>query len=96
MTDLRQKRLHYINIVCFIFDDHMQIARRVIMNSPPVKLLDQVRALIRMKHYSIRTEEAYVSWIKRFILFHEKRHPKDLSHEDIERTVTISGQSRSF
>ena len=73
----------------------MQIARRVIMNSPPVKLLDQVRALIRMKHYSIRTEEAYVSWIKRFILFNEKRHPKDLSHEDIERTVTISGQSKS-
>jgi len=46
------------------------------MNQP--KLLDQVREVIRTKHYSIRTEETYVSWIKRFILFHEKRHPKDM------------------
>jgi hypothetical protein len=40
------------------------------------KLLDQVRLAIRTRHYSIRTEEAYVQWIKRFILFHHKRHPK--------------------
>lgn len=39
------------------------------------KILDQVRDAIRVKHYSMRTEEAYVHWIKRFILFHEKRHP---------------------
>jgi hypothetical protein len=39
------------------------------------KLLDQVRNIIRLKHYSIRTERAYVDWIKRFILFHHKRHP---------------------
>jgi hypothetical protein len=42
------------------------------------KLLDIVRNMIRTKHYSIRTEEAYVGWIKRFILFHGKRHPKKL------------------
>lgn len=40
-------------------------------NSP--RLLDQVRELIRIRHYSIRTEQAYVQWIKRFILFHDKR-----------------------
>jgi hypothetical protein len=40
------------------------------------RLLDQVREVIRMKRYSIRTEEAYVQWIKRFILFHDKRHPR--------------------
>lgn len=39
------------------------------------KLLDQVRDVLRLKHYSIRTEEAYVNWIKRYILFHHKRHP---------------------
>ncbi|MFH1487647.1 MAG: phage integrase N-terminal SAM-like domain-containing protein, partial [Pseudomonadota bacterium] len=39
------------------------------------KLLDQVRAKIRTKHYSLRTEEAYVHWIQKFILFHNKRHP---------------------
>jgi hypothetical protein len=43
-------------------------------NTPP-KLLDQVRDRIRIKHYSIRTETQYVQWIKRFILFHNKRHP---------------------
>jgi len=46
--------------------------------SPPPKLLDQVRDVMRIKHYVLRTEEAYVSWIKRFILFHDRRHPKDM------------------
>lgn len=41
------------------------------------KLLDQVRDKIRLKHYSIRTEQAYVDWIKRFVLFHHKRHPRN-------------------
>ena len=40
------------------------------------KLLDQVRDVIRLKHYSIRTEQSYVDWIRRFILFYHKRHPK--------------------
>jgi len=48
------------------------------------KLLDQVRMLIRRRHYSLRTEEAYVNWIKRFILFHDKRHPKDMGKLEIE------------
>lgn len=41
----------------------------------PPKLLDQVRDVIRLKHYSIRTEQAYLGWIRRFILFHGRRHP---------------------
>ena len=44
----------------------------------PKKLLDQVRDAIRTRHYSIRTEDAYVSWIKRFILYHGKKHPSDM------------------
>ena len=44
----------------------------------PKKLLDQVRDVIRVKHYSIRTEESYVGWIRRYILFHDKRHPQDI------------------
>jgi hypothetical protein len=42
------------------------------------KLLDQVRQLLRLRHYSLRTEEAYVGWIRRYILFHGKRHPREL------------------
>jgi len=69
------------------------------------KLLDQVRQKIRLKHYSIRTEQAYVDWIKRFILFHQKRHPASmgppevrtfLSHLAIERHVSASTQRQAL
>ncbi|MBN1876666.1 MAG: integron integrase, partial [Anaerolineae bacterium] len=52
------------------------------MAQPP-KLLDQVRELLRIKHYALRTEEAYVDWIRRFILFHNKRHPRDMGTPEI-------------
>jgi integron integrase len=52
------------------------------------KLLDQVRARIRTKHYSYRTEEAYVHWIKRFILFHNKRHPVEMGEQEIGQFLT--------
>src|SRR6266516_4079007 len=47
------------------------------------KLLDQVRQLMRLRHYSLRTEEAYVGWIRRYILFHGKRHPNELDEKDV-------------
>jgi len=50
----------------------------------PPKLLDQVVAKIRLKHYSRRTELSYVHWIKRYILFHGKRHPKEMGAAEIE------------
>lgn len=57
------------------------------VNSSP-KLLDQVRGKIRLKHYSIRTEQAYADWIKRFILFFDKRHPRELGAADVEKFLT--------
>jgi len=45
---------------------------------PAPKLLDRVRWHLRVKHYSIRTEQAYVDWIRRYILFHQKRHPNEM------------------
>ncbi|MSR64848.1 MAG: integron integrase, partial [Verrucomicrobiae bacterium] len=48
------------------------------------KLLDQVRFAIRAKHYSIRTEEAYVHWARRFILYHGKRHPATMAKAEVE------------
>ena len=53
-----------------------------------VKLLDQVRGKIRLKHYSIRTEQAYVDWIKRFVLHFGKRHPRDLGAAEVEQFLT--------
>ena len=58
------------------------------MIHPPKKLLDQVRDLIRLRQYSIRTEQAYVSWIKRFILFHDKKHPNEMGKSEIEAFLT--------
>lgn len=50
----------------------------------PPKLLDQVRDKIRVKHYSIRTETQYIQWIKRFIYFHGKRHPREMGATEVE------------
>jgi integron integrase len=74
------------------------------MTQPP-KLLDQIRELLRIKHYALRTEEAYVNWIRRFILFHNKRHPRDmgtpeirafLAHLATEGNVAASTQNQAL
>jgi Phage integrase, N-terminal SAM-like domain len=56
--------------------------------SQPPKLLDQIRNKLRVKHYAILTEEQYLHRIKRFILFHGKRHPKDMAAAQIEAFLT--------
>jgi len=67
--------------------------------------LEEVRSAIRVRHYSIRTEDAYLAWIKRFILFHGKRHPKDmgevevgvfLSHLAVQGNVAPSTQNQAL
>lgn len=52
------------------------------------KLLDITRDKIRLKHYSIKTEQSYVSWIKQFIFFHNKRHPIEMGKNEIEQFLT--------
>src|SRR5262245_49146331 len=73
--------------------------------APPPKLLDRVRNELRLRHYSYRTEQAYLSWIRRFILFHGKRHPSSmgevevthfLSHLATERRVSASTQNQAL
>jgi integron integrase len=54
----------------------------------PRKLLEQVSDRLRVGHYSLRTEKTYLAWIKRFILFHDKRHPKDMGKPEIEAFLT--------
>ena len=57
--------------------------------SPPKpKLLDQVRQAIRTRHYSYMTEKAYVHWIKRYIFFHDKRHPQEMAETEIARFLS--------
>lgn len=52
------------------------------------RLLDQVREVIRLRHYSIRTEQAYLQWVSRFILFHHKRHPRDMGATEVTAFLT--------
>ncbi len=57
-------------------------------SSTKPKLLDRVRNVLRVKHYAIRTEQAYTHWIKRYILFHHKRHPLEMNSAEIEQFLT--------
>jgi hypothetical protein len=50
---------------------------------PRPRLLDQMRSAIRVRHYSRRTEQAYVHWTKRFIYFHNKRHPVTMGEREV-------------
>ena len=78
-------------------------ATAAVASSP--KLLDRVRWRLRGKHYSIRTEEAYIDWIRRYILFHRKRHPNEMGEREIteflthlaaEKNVAASTQNQAF
>ena len=70
----------------------------------PPKLLEQLRTHLRTRHYSIRTETAYIDWVRRFILYHNKRHPREmgadevgafLSHLAVDRQVSASTQNQA-
>ena len=58
------------------------------MEKPPKKLLEQVSDIIRLKHYSYKTEKSYLNWIKRYIIFHNKRHPREMGGREIEEFLT--------
>ena len=60
----------------------------------PPRLLDRVRAAIRARHYSLRTEEAYAAWIKRYVVFHRKRHPAELGPAEITQFLTALAVER--
>ncbi len=61
----------------------MTLVTSEMLQEPKTKLLDQMREVLRLKHLSYRTEEAYLSWVRRFILFHDKRHPKEMGATEI-------------
>lgn len=54
----------------------------------PKRLLDQVRAAIRYRHYSYRTEQAYVGWVREFVRFHDRRHPRELGASEVAAFLT--------
>lgn len=60
----------------------------------PPRLLEHLRDAIRRRHYSYRTEQAYVHWARRFILFHGKRHPRDLGSDEVTAFLTHLARER--
>jgi integron integrase len=67
---------------------HTGVVTACVSEGRKPKLLDQVRDAIRMRHYSLRTEEAYVRWVKRFILFHGKRHPLAMGGQEVSQFLS--------
>ena len=61
---------------------------------PPPRLLDRVRQALQTRHYSRRTEKAYVGWIRRYILFHRKRHPADMGAAELTQFLTALAVER--
>lgn len=85
--------------------DNNSISKNSLEDRQTPRLLDQVRNVIRCKHYSIRTERSYSEWIKRFIYFHNKQHPKDmdemhvsafLTHLAVDKKVASSTQNQAL
>ncbi|MGH9867164.1 MAG: integron integrase [Candidatus Polarisedimenticolia bacterium] len=59
------------------------------MTQQPTRLLDQVRIALRTRRYSPRTERAYVEWIRRYILYHQKRHPRDMAEHEVNAFLSM-------
>lgn len=67
--------------------DAPSVSRQPAVRQPP-RLLESMRERIRVLHYSIRTEQAYVDWARRFILFHDKRHPREMGAPEVTAFLT--------
>lgn len=63
---------------------------------PEPRLLDRVREEMRVRHYSLRTEKTYIEWIRRYILYHGKRHPRDMGEVEITAFLTWLATERKF
>jgi hypothetical protein len=65
------------------------------MDTGKPKLLDQMKSIMRMKHYSLQTEKSYVQWVRRYIYFHNKRHPEEMGALAVEQNVSASTQNQT-
>ena len=71
------------------------LASQPVTGKPQRKLLDQVRDVMRLKHYSLRTERAYCDWITRFIRFHQMRHPAEMREPEMSEFLTHLARSEN-
>ena len=71
------------------------LAPQAVAGKPKKKLLDQVRDVMRLKHYSLRTERTYCDWIARFIRFHQMRHPGEMREAEMSEFLTHLARSEN-
>lgn len=67
---------------------HTTVSAPPLARTQPPKLIDQLRERLRTLHYSLRTEDVYVDWVRRFILFNGRRHPRDMGAPEVEAFLT--------
>src|SRR3989442_2579790 len=70
------------------FDARCRVAQSPVASPQNPRLLDRVRESLRLRHYSRRTERAYVAWIRRYILFHNRRHPAEMRATEVSRFLS--------
>jgi len=95
------KDLPITKIICYFFAFYTKQTKTVYKHSKKRKeimskspFLENIRQVLRTKHYSIQTEKAYISWIKRFIIFHHKRHPQDMAEQEVSQFLTYLAVQR--
>jgi integron integrase len=74
--------------LAFLYGEVLRLELGELPLPPPPRLLDQVHQILRVRHYALATESCYVQWITRFILFHHKRHPRDMGAAEVEQFLT--------
>ena len=74
--------------LAFLYGEVLRLELGELPLPRPPRLLDQVHQILRVRHYALATESCYVQWITRFILFHHKRHPRDMGAAEVEQFLT--------
>jgi len=74
----------------------MHRPRELLVPNPKLRLREQVREVMRFRHYSVRTEEAYWGWIRQFILFHDKKHPREMDDGQVEQFLAHPHRAGTF
>src|SRR5437016_9637650 len=86
---MQKRSRHFSGVRSATIDPSQRQEKQFCEPAPqPRKLLDHVRDVLRVNHYSVRTEEAYVGWIRRFILYHNKKHPQEMGALEVELFLT--------
>lgn len=78
-----------ICVICTSFVRSEAYARHILTQNRNMKLEDRLRSAIRLKHFSLRTEESYVGWYRRYVHWHGKKHPAEMGEPEVEAFLAL-------